>query len=320
MTVRGVLIVLFDGVQSLDVTGPLEVFAGASSYRAGRGERGYEITTASLGGAPVTSASGLGLLPATDLRADAADPIDTLVVPGGRGTARPDPELIAWLRAHGPAARRITSVCTGAFLLAAAGLLDGRNATTHWAYAEALASQYPAVTVHTDPIFVRDGPVATSAGVTAGIDLALALVEEDMGHAAALAVARMPGGVPAPARRPGAVQRSPAGAVRAAGAAARRAAVDQRAPGRGSRRSRPWRRGPACHRASSRARSPPRPACRRAGSSARCGWRQRAGCWRTPAGASPRWPVPAATARPRPCAGRSCSRSACRPASYRHRF
>ena len=200
MTVRGVLIVLFDGVQSLDVTGPLEVFASARHHQAGRGERGYEVTTASLGGAPVTSASGLGLIPATDLRAHAADPIDTLLVPGGRGTARPDPELVAWLRANGPAARRITSVCTGAFLLAAAGLLDGRNATTHWAYTEALARQYPAVTVHTDPIFVRDGTVATSAGVTAGIDLALALVEEDMGHAAALAVAR---GLVVYLRRPG---------------------------------------------------------------------------------------------------------------------
>jgi transcriptional regulator GlxA family with amidase domain len=190
MTVRGVLIVLFDGVQSLDVTGPLEVFTGAASFQAGRGADGYAITTASLGGMPVTSTSGLGLIPATDLRERAADRIDTLVVPGGRGTARPDPELIEWLRAHGPAARRITSVCTGAFLLAAAGLLDGRNATTHWAYTSALASQYPAVTVHTDPIFVRDGQIATSAGVTAGIDLALALVEDDIGHEAALTVAR----------------------------------------------------------------------------------------------------------------------------------
>jgi transcriptional regulator GlxA family with amidase domain len=190
MTVRGVLIVLFDGVQSLDVTGPLEVFAGAASFQAGRGADGYSITTASLGGRPVTSTSGLSLIPATNLGECGADPIDTLVVPGGGGTARPDPELIEWLRAHGPQARRVTSVCTGAFLLAAAGLLDGRNATTHWAYADSLARQFPAVNVHPDPIFVRDGQIATSAGVTAGIDLALALVEEDLGHAAALAVAR----------------------------------------------------------------------------------------------------------------------------------
>ena len=190
MRVRGVLIVLFDDVQSLDVTGPLEVFTGAANFQARRGELGYQITTASLGGMPVTSTSGLGLIPATDLRALAADPPDTIVVPGGRGTASPDPELIAWLREYAPAARRITSVCTGAFLLAEAGLLDGKNATTHWAYTQALASRFPAVTVQADPIFVRDGQVATSAGVTAGIDLALALVEEDIGHAAALAVAR----------------------------------------------------------------------------------------------------------------------------------
>jgi transcriptional regulator GlxA family with amidase domain len=190
MTGRGVLIVLFDGVQSLDVTGPLEVFNGASTAQADVGAPGYRITTASLGGAPVTTSSGLGLIPAADLRSMRLAAADTLIVPGGRGTARPDPDLVGWLRARGPAAGRITSVCTGAFLLAAAGLLDGKSATTHWAYADALARQYPAVTVQPDPIFVRDGHVATSAGVTAGIDLALALVEEDLGHAAALEVAR----------------------------------------------------------------------------------------------------------------------------------
>jgi transcriptional regulator GlxA family with amidase domain len=197
---RTVLIVLFDGVQSLDVTGPLEVFAGAASFQAGHGADGYAITTASLGGMPVTSTSGLGLIPATDLRECDAHPIDTLVVPGGHGTEQPDAELIGWLRENGPRARRIASVCTGAFLLAAAGLLDGRNATTHWAYADSLARQFPAVHVHPDPIFVRDGQISTSAGVTAGIDLALALVEDDLGHAAALAVAR---GLVVYLRRPG---------------------------------------------------------------------------------------------------------------------
>jgi transcriptional regulator GlxA family with amidase domain len=191
MTARTVLIVLFDGVQSLDVTGPLEVFTGAADFHAAAGaDRAYAVTTASLGGQPVESLSGLGLIAGADLRAMAPDQIDTLVVPGGTGTGRPDPELISWLRASAPSIRRVTSVCTGAFLLAAAGLLDGRNATTHWAYAEALARRFPAVTVLADPIFVRDGPVATSAGVTAGIDLALSLVEEDIGPEAALAVAR----------------------------------------------------------------------------------------------------------------------------------
>jgi transcriptional regulator GlxA family with amidase domain len=200
MTGRGVLIVLFDGVQSLDVTGPLEVFTGATSYQADGAAAGYRITTASLGGGPVTSSSGLGLIPVADLRMVSPDAADTLIVPGGHGTASPDPELVGWLRARGPAASRITSVCTGAFLLAAAGLLDGKSATTHWAYTDALARQFPAVTVQPDPIFVRDGRVVTSAGVTAGIDLALALVEEDLGHAAALAVAR---GLVVYLRRPG---------------------------------------------------------------------------------------------------------------------
>jgi transcriptional regulator GlxA family with amidase domain len=191
MTARRVLIVLFDGVQSLDVTGPLEVFSGASSYRARQcGQAGYEIATASLGGETVRSSSGLGLQPGGDLRELPAGPVDILMVPGGHGTAVPPPELIGWLRAHGQQARRIVSVCTGAFLLAEAGLLAGRKATTHWGYADALARRFPEVSVDPDPIFVRDGRVATSAGVTAGIDLALALVEEDFGHATALAVAR----------------------------------------------------------------------------------------------------------------------------------
>lgn len=111
-------------------------------------------------------------------------------MPGGNGTRAPDPALIAWLREHGPRAERLVSVCTGAALLADAGLLDGRRATTHWAYCESLARRHPKVTVEPDPIYVRDGNVATSAGVTAGIDLSLALVEEDLGREAALTVAR----------------------------------------------------------------------------------------------------------------------------------
>jgi transcriptional regulator GlxA family with amidase domain len=212
VSARTVVILLFDGVQSLDVTGPLEVFAGAAAFQsgptttstgslAGDGHRpGYEVTTACLGGGQVTSSSGLGLVASADLRQISPIGIDTLVVPGGQGTAEPDGELIRWLREQAPLARRIASVCTGAFLLAAAGLLDGRTATTHWAYADSLARQFPAVNVQSDPIFVRDGNVATSAGVTAGVDLALALVEEDIGHAAALAVAR---GLVVYLRRPG---------------------------------------------------------------------------------------------------------------------
>ncbi|MFG2352944.1 GlxA family transcriptional regulator [Streptomyces sp. NPDC048521] len=184
MAQRTVLIVVFDGVQSLDVTGPLEVFTGAERRIPGS----YRIRTASLDGGPVRTSSGLTLVPDGSL-ADADGP-HTLVVPGGEGTRSPDPRLVAWLRGHGPRARRLVSVCTGAILLARAGLLDGRRVTTHWAYCEKLARDHPAVRVDPDPIFVRDGDVATSAGVTAGIDLALALVEEDLGRDAALTVAR----------------------------------------------------------------------------------------------------------------------------------
>ncbi|WP_330343962.1 GlxA family transcriptional regulator [Streptomyces longwoodensis] len=184
MPQRTVLLVLFDGVQSLDVTGPLEVFAGAERQTPGT----YRIRTASLDGAPVRTSSGLTLVPDGSLTG-ARDP-HTLLVPGGEGTRAPDPELTAWLRAHGPRARRLVSVCTGAILLAGAGLLDGRRVTTHWSYCAKLARDHPSVTVEPDPVYVRDGHVSTSAGVTAGIDLALALVEEDLDRDAALTVAR----------------------------------------------------------------------------------------------------------------------------------
>jgi transcriptional regulator GlxA family with amidase domain len=193
---RTVLMVLFDQVQSLDVTGPLEVFTGANTWQASRGGApAYDIRTASLGGRAVRTSSGLRLTPDGDLR-DPRSPVpgqpgpDLLIVPGGEGSRRPAPELTAWLRAHGRQAGRLVSVCTGAFLLAEAGLLDGRRVTTHWAYCASLAARYPRVSVEQDPIFVRDGNVATSAGVTAGIDLALALVEDDLGRDAALDIAR----------------------------------------------------------------------------------------------------------------------------------
>jgi len=183
---RTVLIVLFDGVQSLDVTGPLEVFAGANARRGPR--PAYGIRTASLGGGPVRTSSGLRLAPDGDLHGTTGP--DVLLVPGGEGARQADPGLVAWLRAHGGRARKLVSVCTGAFLLAEAGLLDRRRVTTHWAYCAALAARFPGVTVDPEPIFVADGNVITSAGVTAGIDLALALVEDDLGRDAALDIAR----------------------------------------------------------------------------------------------------------------------------------
>ncbi|WP_055709416.1 GlxA family transcriptional regulator, partial [Streptomyces puniciscabiei] len=184
MPQRTLLFVLFDGVQSLDVTGPLEVFAGAEKHTPGT----YRVGTASLDGGPVRTSSGLTLVPDRALTA-AADP-HTLLVPGGEGTRRADPRLVDWLRERGPRVPRLVSVCTGAILLAAAGLLDGRRATTHWAHCDKLARDHPAVAVDPEPIYVRDGHVATSAGVTSGIDLALALVEEDLDRDVALAVAR----------------------------------------------------------------------------------------------------------------------------------
>ncbi|MFE9835852.1 GlxA family transcriptional regulator [Streptomyces sp. NPDC005551] len=187
---RTVLVVLFDDVHSLDVSGPVEVFAAAGGT--------YRITTASLDGAPVRTSSGLTLVP--DRALHGAPAPHTLLVPGGRGTRSPAPALVDWLREHGPRAERLVSVCTGALLLAGAGLLDGRRATTHWAFCDKLARDHPAVEVEPDPVYVRDGHVATSAGVTAGIDLALALVEEDLGRETALAVAR---GLVVFLRRPG---------------------------------------------------------------------------------------------------------------------
>ncbi len=185
MTQRTVLVVLFDGVQSLDVTGPVEVFAAAGAIDGGAP---YEIRTASLDGGPVRTSSGLTLVP--DCTLDEAPLPHTLLVPGGAGTRAADRELVDWVRENGPKAERLVSVCTGAILLAEAGLLDGRRATTHWGYCDTLARHHPAVEVEPDAIYVRDGHIATSAGVTAGIDLALALVEEDLGRDTALFTAR----------------------------------------------------------------------------------------------------------------------------------
>jgi transcriptional regulator GlxA family with amidase domain len=190
---RQVVIVVFPRVQSLDLTGPLEVFDGARTLLAasGRGERSYRVTVASIAGDPVVSSSGLGIAPNCALE-DVPSPIDTLIVAGGAGAseASRQPQLLEWLAKTAPRARRVASVCTGAFVLAAAGLLDGRRATTHWASAAKLARLYPRVQVDPDPIYVQDGTLWTSAGVTAGMDLALALVEEDLDRDAALTIAR----------------------------------------------------------------------------------------------------------------------------------
>jgi transcriptional regulator GlxA family with amidase domain len=183
---RRVVIVVFPGVQTLDVTGPAEVFRAASLIHP----PGYDVTVAATEREPLAT-STVSLVP--DARLDEVKgAIDTLIVAGGTGTRRAeeDERLVGWIAAAAPRARRVASVCTGAFLLAKAGLLDGCRATTHWASCADLAARYPAVSVESDPIFVRDGGVATSAGVTAGMDLALALVEEDLGREVALEAAR----------------------------------------------------------------------------------------------------------------------------------
>jgi len=190
---RQVVILAYPGVQSLDVTGPLEVFAGARALIEAEGGpgRGYEVGVVSRDGAPLRTSSGLTITPDAVLR-DVSGNVDTLIVAGGRGCrqAADDEALVDWIADTAAEARRTASVCTGAFLLARAGLLDGRRATTHWSAAGALAQLYPAVHVDAEPIFLRDGPIWTSAGVTAGMDLALALVEEDLDRAAALVIAR----------------------------------------------------------------------------------------------------------------------------------
>jgi transcriptional regulator GlxA family with amidase domain len=179
--VPDVVVVVYDGVQSVDVCGPAEVFAAA----------GHDVRIVSSTGGPVRSMAGITLVPHGDL-ASVTGPIDTLVVAGGDGTvgAHADRVLIDWLAEAATRSRRVTSVCSGAFLLAAAGLLDGRRATTHWSVCDLLAQLHPHVTVEPEPIYVRDGNVWTSAGVTAGMDLALALVEDDHGRDTALAIAR----------------------------------------------------------------------------------------------------------------------------------
>jgi transcriptional regulator GlxA family with amidase domain len=188
---REVLIVGFPGVQGLDLVGPFEVFTSASLVLAAKGQDGYHVVVASVDGQPVSTEAGLTLA-AVELP-DPSEPVDTLILPGGRGVhaAQRERRVIDWIDAAAPRARRVVTVCTGAFLAAQAGLLDGCRATTHWAFANRLAREFPAVDVDPDPIFVRSSTsVWTAAGVAAGIDLALALVEDDHGTDVAQTVAR----------------------------------------------------------------------------------------------------------------------------------
>jgi transcriptional regulator GlxA family with amidase domain len=193
-----VVVVMFDGVDALDVTGPAEVFAMANGVLAGKRStiRGYEVHLVGRVPGPVSTFSGVRLV-AEESFEHWDGGIDTLVVPGCvrldglRPVPVTVPDVVDWVRRVGPDAGRVASVCAGAHLTAEAGLLDGHRATTHWATADALATRYPLVEVQDDPIFVRSGRMWTSAGLTASMDLALALVAEDHGHAVALEVARL---------------------------------------------------------------------------------------------------------------------------------
>ena len=187
---RRIELLVFEDVQLLDVAGPLQVFASANDLARAAGKPlPYELAV--VAERPrVTASAGLGL--AAQRLPVSSGSLDTVMVAGGFGVypACENANLIHWIKARAAAARRITSVCTGAFLLATAGLLDGRRAVTHWQRCAEFARRFPAVHVEPDPIFVRDGNIWTSAGITAGIDLALALVEADLGRGVALAVAR----------------------------------------------------------------------------------------------------------------------------------
>jgi len=180
----------FTGFQLLDITGPMQVFASANRALEDAGQPSFYRLRLIAREMPVTAWAGVSLL--SEPLPSADEPCGTLVIAGGRAVrdALKDKALLAWLAERAGRSQRIASVCTGAFLAGAAGLLDGRRVVTHWDSCALLARCFPAARVEPDPIFIEDGNIWTSAGVTAGIDLALALVERDLGRTIALAVAR----------------------------------------------------------------------------------------------------------------------------------
>lgn len=182
----------FDDANGLDVTGPIEAFSNANDLarELGFATVPYELMLIGLRRAPFRTESGLLFRPHLTLRDP--PPLDTLIVPGGRGLREPttNAKVSAWVARHAGRARRIATVCTGVYGVAPTGLLDGRRVATHWRFAEAVAARFPALEVDGNALFIRDGRFYTSGGVTAGIDLALALIEEDHGPQLALATAR----------------------------------------------------------------------------------------------------------------------------------
>ncbi len=191
MTPKHIVIVGYDNITSLDLAGPLEAFSSAY-LEDSRGKRHlcYKVTIAALGAKTFRSESGLGMTAACFL--SSLRHLDTLLIPGGSGmrTSSASLKLASWISKHERHIRRIASVCTGIYGVAPTGLLDGRKVTTHWKFSADLAARYPKLKVDANPLYVRDGKFYTSAGITAGIDLALALIEEDFGAQVALSVAR----------------------------------------------------------------------------------------------------------------------------------
>lgn len=191
MPAKHVVIVGYDEITSLDLSGPLEAFSSALVENSkGKPERCYKVTIAALGAKTFRSESGLCIT--ADCSLSSIRQVDTLLIPGGRGMRNPSTgaKLARWISQRVDRIRRIASVCTGVYGLARTGLLNGRRVTTHWKFADDLAARYPALKVDANPLYIREGKFYTSAGVTAGIDLSLALIEEDFGSQIALAVAR----------------------------------------------------------------------------------------------------------------------------------
>jgi transcriptional regulator GlxA family with amidase domain len=182
----------FDDANALDVTGPLEAFSNANdlALEAGASGRPYRLVLMGLRRSGFRAESGVLFRPHVTLRE--APVLDTLIVPGGRGLREPatNAKVAAWIARRADKVRRLATVCTGIYGVAPTGLLDGRNVATHWRYADAVAERFPALKVDGNALFIRDGRFYTSGGITAGIDLALALIEEDHGPQLALAVAR----------------------------------------------------------------------------------------------------------------------------------
>ncbi len=191
MTPKHIVIVGYDNITSLDLSGPLEAFSSAYlEDTQGKRQPCYKVTIAALGAKTFRSESGLRMTAACFL--SSLRQLDTLLIPGGSGmrTSAAGQKLASWISRHQARIRRIASVCTGIYGVAPTGLLNGRKVTTHWKYSADLAERYPELKVDANALYVRDGKFYTSAGITAGIDLSLALIEEDFGAQVALSVAR----------------------------------------------------------------------------------------------------------------------------------